>query len=165
VVPALAVVLPQMWLRTFHVCGGHLPAQHALLRFEELVDDWVPPPEVAAVLAEADGQVGVGDDGTPFIRTAVGSTLPLAGWRPGRFLEVDVGERVTAGQVLSSGPMPVAELARLSGVEVALRYVADDMMSMIVEHDPAFPRALVESLVGGLSLHWRWSGRAAGSKA
>ena len=149
---ALGRVLPDLWLRTFHVCGAHLPAQHGLLRFEELVSG--TRPKGAAVLAERDGVVRLDEHGLTLLDTAGAHTQTIS---PGPLFVVNDGANVEPGTPLTLGPVPLADLARLKGPDAVDRYVADDMISLLEPETRTVATALIECIVRALRPTRPWN--------
>lgn len=149
---ALTRVLPDLWLRTYHVCGTHLSAQHGLLRFEELVDG--RPTPRAAVLAEHDGTVQWVDDGVAVL-SADRRTVQFVHHARHRRFDVRDGTQVEAGSPLTVGAIPLPAFARLKGSRAVDRYVADDMTSLLEGKD--VPPPLVACVVRSIRAHWPWA--------
>jgi hypothetical protein len=149
---ALSRELPNIWLHTFHVCGTHLPAQHGLLRFEELIDGTQPP--TAAILAERDGVVRVADDRLTLLDASGTEVQTIAQNRGRPLLAVNDGERIETGAPLTVGPLPLGDLARLRGSAAVDRYVVGDMVSLLEGRDVA--ASLIECVVRAIRITWPW---------
>lgn len=149
---AVGSVLPDLWLRVFHMCGTNLPVQHGALRVHELILH-TDPEDGSAQLASAAGTVEYAD-GQFVLRDADGLIFQTFEARGAGTL-VHGGERVEAGEALTSGPIPLRMLFQLAGRAACLRYVADDLTSIVADFGIAIPLRLIECLALGIGSAWR----------
>jgi len=160
IVAAQAIGEPgtQLTMRTFHTGGvatdsGDITG--ALPRVEELFNRRIP--KSPAVLADVDGdvlEIGNRDEGQ-YIKVLVDPGSPKAKKHesveydvvPGRIIKVKVGEKVTEGQTLTSGPVDIAKLFKLAGRTAAENYILQETHDLYSAHGSPISRKHLEIIV------------------